>query len=267
MREHDLVALLRTVSRSGWTDETASRFDRELGDDIRRLIVLYLWKLGLVTHRFDPSRAQRLLQAHCLEVFESTISDVWLALARGLLEDYLHELGTRPPGSLPFRRYIAGVVRNLVLENARRQRLLPRHSELELLRSICAAQREHTKRSHVARAMFYLQSKAEREILGACPPSDFDGVYAHLYRVVHHFFEHYVPGQCARIVRFRGSGATAALADSYMKGEYRGGFEHEVKATPWDPGATKQVLGHSPCEETDLDEGEFLALLALREAT
>jgi hypothetical protein len=264
-REQAVTTLLRTVSQSGWTEETASRFEREYGDDIRRLVVLYLWKLGLVAYRFDPRRAERLLQSHCLEVFESTVSDVWMALTHGLVASYLRELGSRPPDGLPFRRYLAGAVRNLVVENARKEGLLPRESEGSLLRGFCAARREGTQRAHLARAMYQLQMKAERELLAACPEGEFECVYENLYRLVHHFFERYIPGECPRIEKLRGSTVMAILARMYMDGDFKAGLDYTAALTPWDPGAAHRVLGHGEDNETDVDEEEFLTLLALRE--
>jgi hypothetical protein len=264
-REKVAAHYFAVVARSGWTEETALRFERDHGDDIRRLIVLYLWKLGLVAYRFDPSRAERLLQNHCLEVFENTLSDVWLALTRGLIADYLRELGTRSPEVFPFRQYLAGVVRNVVIENARRQGLLPRESEGALLRGFCATRRKATHRAHLARAMYQLQTKAEREILQACPERDFECVYANLYRLVHHFFERYVPGQCQQIEKLRGPAMIARLAEAYMDGEYRDGLEYTGAVTPWDPNAVRQVVDRGGGDDADVDEDEFLALLALRE--
>lgn len=257
-------SVLERVSRFGWTDETATQFEHQFGDDIRRLIVLYLWKLGLTAYRFDPARAHRILQTQCLELFENSLSDVWIALTRGLVKDYVRELANRSADSFPFQRYLAGAVRNTVIENARSLRLLPRESESALLRGLCAARRQGTQRAHLARAMYQLQTKAERELLSACPEEESDRVYENLYRLVHHFFEQYVPRQCPRIEKSRGSAIVAKLAEEYMAGEYRAGLEYTGTVTPWDPGAARRVLGHGEDGETDTDEEEFLTLLALR---
>jgi hypothetical protein len=56
----------------------------------------------------------------------------------------------------------------------------------------------------------------------------------------------------------------AALADAYMAGDFRAGLEYTGTITPWDPGAARRVLGRGEDDETDVDEEEFLALLALR---
>jgi len=255
--------LLADIAGSGWDEDRAARFERKYGDDIRRLVVLYLWKLGLIAFRFDPRRAQRILQGQYLELFENTLSDVWIALTRSLAVDYIRELGARSPDSLPFLQYLAGTIRNLIVENARGLGLLPRESEGTLLRKFCASRRTGTQRAHLARALFQLQTKAERELLMSCPEEDADRVYRDLYRLVHHFFEQYIPTQCTKIQKLRGPTMVATLAEEYMAGEFRPGLEYTGAITPWDPGARRRVLGRGEDDETD-EEG-FLTLLALRE--
>lgn len=260
-----LTSLLAQVAASGWTEERASQFEREYGDAVRRLVVLYLWRFGLVAFRFDPSRARRALQAEFLELFENTLSDVWIALTRGLVRDYIRELGARPVSTFPFMKYLAGTVHNLSVENARSLNLLPRESESALLRGICASRKVGTQKAHLARAMWQLQTKVERELFLSCRQEDFDVVYPNLYRLVHHFFECYVPSQCPRLKRLRGSDILAALAREYMVEEFRSGLTYTGTITPWDPNSARRVLAPAGEEETDTDEEDFLSLLALRE--
>lgn len=254
--------LLELISASGWTEEYATQFETAFGDDIRRLVVLHLLKLGLVAFRFDPSLADRILQGRCLELFENSVSDVWIALTRGLIRDYLEELGDQSSDDLPFLKYLTGAIRNITVDAARELGMLPRHSERSILKQLCRAKGAKTRKAHLARAMYQFQTKTERELLSHCKEHAMENVYKNLYRLVHHFFEQYVPRQCSLIQKLRAYSTIAALAKRYMESEYQAGMDYTGNLTPWDGASMQRVLDKGHLDQTSSDE-EFLDVLAL----
>ncbi len=259
----DPLSLLTRINQTRWSEDLASAFETMYGDDIRRLVVLHLWKLGLVAFRFDPSVADRILRGRCLELFENTISDVWIALTRDLIRNYLHECDEQSPGALPFLKYLAGVIRNITIDNARNLGMLPRYSERSLLIQFCNAKGADTRKAHLARAMYHLQSRTERELLLHCNARVAEDAYLNLYRLVHHFFEQYVPQQCPLIKRLRGHSAIAVLVKRYMESEYQSGIHYRGNLTPWDGASMQRVLDRRQTDQTSNDE-DFLDMLALR---
>jgi len=255
-------SLLHVIQRDGWTDDAAVAFESQYGDDIRRLTVLYLWKLGLITFRFDPARAQRILQGQRLELFENTLSDVWIELTGGLVGRFLQDAAGRE-ATLPFPRYLAGVIRNLVIDNARSLGLLPRESERAILRSLCGAKRTETRKAHTARALFQLETKAQREILLHCAGANFNEVYRCIYRVLHHFFEQFLPLRCPEIRRLRSGSAIVVLAEEYIEsGEFQAGLSYSGHVTPWDPTSLRRV--HDSKVSDSRTEEDFLEMAGAR---
>lgn len=250
---HDVIA-------NGWDDVRAARFESDYGDDIRRLIVLQLWKLGLVAYRFDSRLARRILQDRQLELFENTLSDIWIALLKDLIPSYLDRRTTSVGESLPFLQYMTGVIRNLAVDNAWKLGLLPRESTASTLKSICKAKKESTRRLYLARAKLRLRTKVERVLLSSVPEEDFGEAYKNLYGIVEHFFEVYTPLQCAAILRMRGREALERLITEYAKGEFRNGLEYVGYVTPWDSEQRVRV----EAIDDERTEEEFLTLLTLR---
>ena len=76
IRESPELDILQEIARWGWTEELAESFERAFGDDIRRLLVLYLWRLGLVEYRFDPTRASSILTNRKEELYANTLTDM-----------------------------------------------------------------------------------------------------------------------------------------------------------------------------------------------
>jgi len=254
-------SLLGQIDRDGWSEHLATEFESQYGDDVRRLVALHIYRLGLTGYRFDPGNAHRILRGRCLELFENCVSDTWIALTGNLIHDYLGECKSSG-NQLPFLQYLTGVIRNITIDNARNLGLLPRYSERSLLRQLCRAKREETRKAHVARALFYLQSKVQREFLSSCPRDVAATVYRDIYRLVHHFFEQYLPRQCSQIQRVAARSTLVMLARSYMQAEYKQGVSYVASLTPWDPASSTQLLDRGDPDQTSTDE-EFLDILAL----
>ena len=255
-------SLLEEIARDGWSEHLAAEFESGLGADVRRLVALHIYRLGLIGYRFDPGNAHRILRGRCLELFENCISDTWIALSGTLIQDYLGECEASGK-QLPFLQYLTGVIRNITIDNARNLGLVPRYSERSLLRQLCRAKKEETRRAHVARALFYLRTKVQNELLSSCPRDLAATAYRDLYRLVHHFFEQYLPRQCSQIQRMAARSALARLVQTYMQEEYKQGVEYMASLTPWDPASSTRLQDRRNTDQSYTDE-EFLDMLALQ---
>jgi len=246
--------LLQRIARGGWTEELAAEFESTFGEDIRRLLVLYLWRFGLIECRFDPRRAESILRGRRYELYENTLSDLWIHLLRGLVGKYVK----RALAGLiqrPFLAYLAGTIRNLLIENAQKLRLLPKESVGEALRALCGRKKEATRTEQLARLKFRLWPQVECELLSACPKDRFNEVYEQLYHIVDYFFEEYLPSKCRAIIGERSRRALSSLLGQFGEAEYRKGSDFIGSVTPYS-GDAKTVS----FEESERWE-EFLGLV------
>ena len=164
MRENPELDMLKKIVRQGWTEALASSFEKAFGDDIRRLLVLYLWRLGIIEYRFDPTRAASILTNRREELYENTLTDIWLELMRGLVDKYVKGFAS---GKIQqaFRAYLAGAIRHILIRNAQDLSLLPRESYGELLRALCDSKKESTRVQYLARIKFLLWDEVKQGIL------------------------------------------------------------------------------------------------------
>jgi hypothetical protein len=223
--------LLRRVARSGWTEELARQFESEFGPELRRLVVLHLFGLGLVEFRFDPDRAREVLSAKRLELLDNTLTDLWLSMLRGLVSKYVRD---RASGSVhqEFLAYVSGVVRNTLVENARHLGLIPKCSFVDMLRDLCRSSGDDTRRRHVSSLKYHMESWARREVVSLCPPHLFDQVYRHRGHVIDYFFEVHVPASCQIVSKGPRTRVLRALLDAFGEEEYSRALTYRGKVNP-----------------------------------
>jgi hypothetical protein len=189
--------LLRKIAKSGWSEDLARRFEAHYDRDMRWIVINNMEKLGLLQSRVHPERVS-LLTDRRLELFENTISDLWVELSDGLVERYVKGVeGDRI--HQPFVPYLRGVVRHIVLENARTLGLIGRESPAELIAAVCEARRDRTLHGRIAWLKFCLAAKARQDLLQCCGRDAFALVYKNVHRVADYFFEQFVPQHCAEV--------------------------------------------------------------------
>ena len=232
IRESPELDILQEIARWGWTEELAESFERAFGDDIRRLLVLYLWRLGLVEYRFDPTRASSILTNRKEELYANTLTDIWLELIGGLVTKYVKGYGT---GKIKqeFRAYLAGVIRHTIIKNAQDLSLLPKESQAELLRALCEAKKESTRAQHLARIKFLLWDQVKRRLLSACSRQAFKDVYMKLQSIIDYFFEVFLLKNCVLITAKRGRTPLSDLVLSFAKQELDRAKEYIGTITPY----------------------------------
>ena len=249
--------LLEVIAQRGWTEALAQRFEDEYGVAIKRTIVLYLWRLGIVS-RYLPDELQRAIPTRELELFENTLSDVWIAILGGLVRRYRHE---QLSGRIdrPLMAYLSGTIRNILITNAQHLGLLPRKSEAEMLLALASAKKPDTQRKYVALLKFHFEERVREMILSHCPADQFEEIYEHAYQLSGYFFEQYLVWVCtASKNRYKKIADIVAL---FMGGDYRRGFRYVGHIAPYSD--TAEVKCYPP---QDISTDEFLSFLSLGRA-
>ena len=250
MTSQTTTEFLDDLVSQGWSDKTAQSFEDRFGDDIRRLLVLHLWRLGFVEYRFDPTRAKRILSARKLEIYENTLSDIWIEVLGGLVEKYVKE-HKKGRVNQEFRAYLSGVVHHLVIKNAQELGLIPRDSVAQLLRSLCDAKKNATKTKHIARVKQRLWAQVERMLLAKCGTSLFHDIYESIYHIVDYFFEEFLPGQCVAISKAPPRKALAVLIDGFSDAEYDNAKAYIGSITPYSSEARVTSFAGSEQQEDE----------------
>jgi len=251
--------LLELIAQKGWTEERAQRFEDEYGAAIRRAIVLHLWRLGLVSHRFSRDML-RVLPMRKLELFENALSDLWIALLDGLVRRYIRE---ERAGRMnrPFLAYLSGTTKKIIITDAQRLGLLPRMSEGTMLSSLAVAKKVSTQHKYIALLKFHFEDLVRRRILDSCPQGAFQQVYGHLPRLTAYFFEEYLVHAC-RLERNMGSHKRISdLVEVFMRRDYKDGLSYVGHIAPYSDAVMTRCY---PPPEVTTDE--FLSFLALPSA-
>jgi len=254
----DADRLLTVIARQGWTEERAQSFEDEYGAAIRRLVVLNLWRLGFIANRFENAKAANLLSTGKLDLYENTLSDLWIELINGLVKKYV-TASAAGKISRPFLAYLAGTIRKLVLANAQRVGLIPRQSEAEMLKAIATSKKEKTRREYVARIKFYFEPIVQDAILSDCPSGQFEQVYRHLPNLTGYFFERYLLSACRP---YRPGKRIAKHASDFIHGDYEQGLDYIGDVTPYC--AEVSVTQCFPPPNVSMDE--FISGLKFRRA-
>lgn len=257
----DADRLLKIIARQGWTEERAQSFESEYGAAIRRLVVLNLWRLGIIAHRCWAGRAANLLSTGKLDLYENTISDLWIELMNDLVTKYVTGSAS---GRIrrPFLAYLAGTIKKLLLANAQRLGLIPRQSEAEMLKALASAQKEKTRRQYVARIKFYFEPMVQDAILSNCTDGRFEEVYKHLPNLTSYFFEHYLLSSCCSHGGLRRGKRIAKYAAEFIRGDYGYGLNYIGEVTPY-----CSETGVTQCfPPPDMPTDDFISGLALKRA-
>ena len=250
--------LLELIAQRGWTEALAQRFEDEYSVAIKRTIVLYLWRLGIVSRSFSPE-ILRNLPTRELELFENTLSDVWIAILGGLVRRYIREerLGRI---DRPFVAYLSGTIKKILITNAQRLKLLPSKSEAEMLSGLALARKADTQHKYVALLKFHFEGRVREAILANCPSGQFQGVYAHLSQITAYFFEKHLVQAC-RASRNKGK-RISDLAALFMHGDYEEGLLYVGRVAPYSETAATKCY-----QPQGISTDEFLSLLSLRSAS
>jgi len=179
--------LIRRIGQSGWTDENFEAFDALLGTTIRRCLIICSDTLQASAWGLSQRRRDRWRH-----VLEDTTSDLWIELSDSLVTKYLELVKTKGL-ECGFAAYLNGVIRLLLIDNARQAGLLPHHSVGELVRRYCRARRKKTRRRIIAMLKGRCQQMVRSEILAFCAEASFDDTYKNIHRITDHFFEAYLP--------------------------------------------------------------------------
>ena len=190
--------ILQRVLREGWTDHVVGAFERAYGADIRRLVVLNLWRMGLSESRFDPAHADALLSSRRLQLYENTLSDLWVAMLRGLIAEYVRGVAEGKVTQV-FLAYISGVIKHLLIANAQKLGLLPREGLCEILRAYCTSRKAKTRDGHLARLKYRFCDRVREALLSECSDEEFNEVYRNAHHVVDYTFEVVLPEKCEAI--------------------------------------------------------------------
>ena len=185
--------LLARICREGWTDYTARAFHSLYAERIKWTIATTMERLGIIQSRLHPEKI-KVLSSRRVELFENTWSDLWIELMNGLVQKFVAkvEKGTVHQEFFP---YLVGVIRHLVIKNARDLRLVSKEKPEDLLRAIFEARNETERRARIAWAKFVLENKVRFEILSRCPRDRFQEVYRSVHHVSDYLFEQYIPAR------------------------------------------------------------------------
>lgn len=247
--------LLRKIQRNGWSERLAARFEKEYGRRLRWRIVLHMEKLGLLQIRVSPERVG-ILSTQRLELFENTLSDLWLRLLDGLIPSYIERV---KEGKIhrEFIPYLSGVIKHLVIANAQSLKLIGKETPAEIMRSICDAKQNRTRRARIAWAKFCFDHRVRRELLHSCPGEMFALLYHNIHHVVDYFFERFIPAQCSRLAKLKGR-VLESLLDSFVESdsEFEEALGYIGTMTPF--GIGEEV--HTP-RDSEMTDDEFLSAL------
>jgi len=204
-------ALLERITRKGWTERSGQQFESVFGERIRWLVVTTMERVGALQWRVHPNRTHSLADRRSA-LYDNTLSDLWYELLGGVVETYVEGVRSQRIGQA-FIPYLHGVVRHLVVANARSLRIIGRESTAELLTMVCEAKRESTYLDRLAWLKFCLEKRVREELLALSEPDAFKLIYRSIHRVSDYFFEKYVPSQCERVSSSRGSVLSDLLRD------------------------------------------------------
>ena len=222
--------LLAHIVKRGWTERLGREFESKFGEQIQWLVVVTMERIGTLQGRVHPN-GTKYLEDRRLALYENSLSDLWYELLNGLVERYVE--GTKN-GKIhqDFIPYLRGVLRHLVIANARALRLIGRETAAEMLASVCEAKRELTYLDRIAWLKFCLEKKIRQEILARAEAELFTKLYRSIHRVSDYFCEAYVPNQCQRISRSKGSVLAELLDDFSQAALYDEACEYIGTITP-----------------------------------
>lgn len=246
-----IMDLLEEIAERGWDDHRAQEFERRYGEAIRWRIVINMEKMRLIQQRINPECID-LLTDRRLELFQDTHSDLWIKFLNGLIPRYVQK---KKKGKIwqDFLPYVSGVIKHILVENARELKLLGEETPYELLQGICEAQRE--RKARIAWAKYCLWDRVRDEILNRCDDKfQFQKVYNNIHHVLDYFFEVFVPKRHSLLKRAKRRPVTV-LVEALIEEELEEALDYIGKVTPF-----AMVREVEPPEEVE-DEDAFLSSL------
>jgi len=249
--------LLRKIHRKGWTERLAIQFEKQYKRKLCWRIILHMEKLGLLQRRVSPERVD-LLSTRRLELFENTVSDLWLELLKDMIPNYIERVKTGKVHQ-EFLPYLNGVIRHLVVKNARDLDLIGRETPTEIIRSLCEAKQDKTRHAKLAWAKFCLEHRVRWELLQACSKEIFALVYQNIHHVTDCFFERFIPAQCRQLSKLKGR-VLESLLELFVSSDP--GFKEALKfigtITPFATGGEISIASQPPSKASD---DEYLSAL------
>ena len=246
--------LLRRIAGHGWTEGSARRFESRYGKQIRWQIVVGMERLGMLQYRISPERADCLSNRRS-ELYQNTLSDVWIQLLDGIVGRYVVGVqeGRIRHGMVA---YLRGVIRHLILSNARDLGLIPSETPQEMIALFCQSKRDTTRQHRMAWLKFTLGMRVREAVLIRCRPDIFQRVYRTVHHVVDYFFEEYVPSRCADVARLGRRVLDTMIEDLLESSSLESALQYIGAITPYAVGGrgTSRVPG-------DVDEDEYLSSL------
>jgi len=248
--------LLSRIARHGWTEELGRRFEAEYGDRLRWQIVASMERLGMLQFRISPERTD-VLSDRRSALFDNTLSDLWIELMGGMVDRYVQ--GVREGRiAREIVAYLRGVIRHLVIRNARDLRLIGSETPQESISAFCQAKQESTRRGRLAWLKFALEGRVRQEMLSRCGPEVFQSVYRGVHRVADYFFEEFIPSRCEDVARLGSRVLDVLVGDLLLDSTcLEAAVEYIGTVTPFSAGET--ATGRVP---EAADEDEYLSCLA-----
>jgi len=254
-KKSPIDTLLLKIQRRGWRDRLAAQFQEQYGNKLRWQIVVRMEKMGFVQQRFNP-HVLGSLSSRRLELYENTLSDLWIAILGRLVDQFIAGVNK---GTIhqKFVYYVGGAIQHILVANARSLGLIPRETPATVIRSICEAKQDATRRARIAWAKFCYEHRIRDTFLTHAHSWLFDKIYRNIHHVVDYFFEMFIPAQCEHLSSYP-SNILNILADMFVDSDFSlsDALDYAGTVTPY---ATDiEVKGQVP---TGTSEDEHLSAL------
>mgnify|MGYP000206232387 CR=1 FL=1 len=258
MKEQGVIKidpLLYKIHQKGWTDRLARRFEGAYARKLSWQIVVQMEKMGFLQRRFNPQFLTSL-STRRLELYENTLSDLWIELLNGLVGRFISGVEEGRVHN-PFVYYVGGVIRHLLVANARSLGLINRETVVETIRGICQAKQEDTLNARIAWAKFCYERRVREEILNRCTEELFFEVYRNIHHIEDYFFEKFLVAQCEQRSQYS-TGDLTALIDRFLENgsDLSEALDFIGTITPFPSGG--EVVGQVPEMASD---DEYLSAL------
>jgi hypothetical protein len=245
--------LLLNIQRSGWTDRLAAQFQEQYSKKLQWQIVVQMEKLGFLQYKMNP-QFLGAVSSRRLELYENTLSDLWIALLGDLVSQFIERVENDTVHQR-FSSYVGGVIRHILITNARSLGLIPRETPAAIVKGICEAKQDATRRARIAWAKFCFEHRMRGAFLMHVPSWLFRKIYKDIHHLVDYFFEVFIPDQCQRLQQYRPDILTI-LSDAFVDGDFYlpDSLKFVGMITPY--AADADVVGQVPA---DTSEDEYLS--------
>ena len=246
--------LIRRIAKHGWSEESARQFEAQYGRKIRWQIITSMERLGMLRFRVSPERTS-VLSNRRSELYENTLSDLWIQLLDGVVERYVQGAreGRIRQDIVP---YLRGVIRHLVLSNARDLGLIGAETPQEMVSAFCQAKLDETRNARLAWLKFALGGRVRESVLTRCGADTFQSVYRAVHHVVDYFFEELIPSKCAEIASLGPRILDAMIGDLLDSSHLESAVQYIGSVTPFASGGG--AVSRVP---DGVDEDEYLSSL------